>query len=43
MPYNRWMDKQTVRHPQMIANEIKKEKYMCVAALGSSWAESVSF
>ena len=30
------MDKQTVRHPQIIANEIKKEKYMCVAALESS-------
>lgn len=43
MPYNRRMDKQTMRHPQIIANEIKKEKYMCVAALESSWTESVSF
>ena len=37
------MDKQTVRHAQIIANKIKKEKYMCVAALESSWAESASF
>lgn len=32
-----------MRHAQIIASEIKKEKYMCVAALESSWAESVSF